>query len=256
MVIKQGSIIANHQFNTAAQPQQKGGDSADGKLSISLAGPKAREEEQTGPTPGNAMFNLKDIKTKMIGLATKDQPYRSQPKAAAVNLNESQITEGELRPETGIVRRGYSTLNSAREVGDSELSQQELSRLSAQNEELKSKIKALTHELEGKSKLQDEIRSLQTNYNSVAQAYEEQKAHRPSDDEVKRLKLEVEELKAQASSKKAEYSKNLQFAKGRMDILKDQVQKLKQIAQQLRDEKVNYKGQIKSLEAVNAQFKA
>lgn len=41
-----------------------------------------------------------------------------------------------------------------------------------------------------------------------------------------------------------------------MDILKDQVQKLKQIAQQLRDEKVNYKGQIKSLESVNSQYKA
>lgn len=112
----------------------------------------AKEEDQTGPKPGNSLFNLKDIKTKMIGLAGKDQPYRSQPKGAGVNLNESQLTEGELKTEamTGIVRRGYSTLNSARELADPELSQQELSRLSAKNEELKAKIKALTHELEAK----------------------------------------------------------------------------------------------------------
>ena len=37
--------------------------------------------------------------------------------------------------------------------------------------------------------------------------------------------------------KKAEYSKNLQFAKSRMEILKEQIEKLKQIVQQHRDEK-------------------
>ena len=40
-----------------------------------------------------------------------------------------------------------------------------------------------------------------------------------------------------------------------MDILKDQIAKLKQIVQQQRDERAALKGQVKSLETVNKQLK-
>jgi len=41
-----------------------------------------------------------------------------------------------------------------------------------------------------------------------------------------------------------------------MVILKEQIQKLKQIAQQLQDDKVQLKDQIKTLEAINTKFKS
>jgi hypothetical protein len=54
---------------------------------------------------------------------------------------------------------------------------------------------------------------------------------------LEQLQKEIDELKKNYTSKKAEYNKNIQFAKSKMDILKEQIEKLKQIVSQNRDEK-------------------
>lgn len=51
-------------------------------------------------------------------------------------------------------------MNSARDRIDSDMSQAEVTRLTAQNEELKSKIQTLCTQLEGKTRVEFELKSL------------------------------------------------------------------------------------------------
>ena len=82
------------------------------------------------------IINFKNVKSKVINLnvaQVKDQPYRSSSKGSGPVFNESLISESETKHETQlqqIGKKGYSTLNSARETPDIELSSQELTKLS------------------------------------------------------------------------------------------------------------------------------
>lgn len=84
----------------------------------------------------NQVINFKNVKSKVINLNVaqiKDQPYRSSSKGSGPVFNESLISESETKHETQlqqIGKKGYSTLNSARETPDIELGSQELTRLS------------------------------------------------------------------------------------------------------------------------------
>jgi chromosome segregation ATPase len=75
-----------------------------------------------------------------------------------------------------------------------------------------------------------------------------------SDQEAKYTK-EIEELKKQSQLKKAEFKENIQYTKKQMDQLKKQIEPLKQIIIQNREEKAQLKGVIKSLETVNEKVK-
>lgn len=73
----------------------------------------------------------------------------------------------------------------------------------------------------------------------VSQLYSkvQEKSKIESSTNLEQLQKEIDELKKNYTSKKAEYNKNIQFAKSKMDILKEQIEKLKQIVSQNRDEK-------------------
>ena len=74
------------------------------------------------------------------------------------------------------------------------------------------------------SLLRVENTELKKDKDLLAKELNQAKDEGKDDDTTKR---ELEELKKQIQLKKGEYSKNLQFAKSRMEILKEQIEKLK-----------------------------
>lgn len=120
----------------------------------------------------------------------------------------------------------------------------QLSTLAVENTELKGKIEALNLQLREKAGLSRELQEARASLLDISAQNSDQRVRAQEVDatNAESYQRELDELKKQAQSKKAEYSKNLQFAKSRMDILKEQVEKLKQIVQQLRDEKTQHKG--------------
>ena len=120
----------------------------------------------------------------------------------------------------------------------------QLSTLTVENTELKCKIETLHLQLKEKAGLSKELKEARASLLDISVQNSDQRVRDKEVDatNAESYQRELDELKKQAQSKKAEYSKNLQFAKSRMDILKEQVEKLKQIVQQLRDDKTQHKG--------------
>jgi hypothetical protein len=120
----------------------------------------------------------------------------------------------------------------------------QLSTLTVENTELKYKIENLSLQLKEKVELSKELKEARASLLdiSVQNSLQQEKDKEVDATNAESYQRELDELKKQAQLKKAEYSKNLQFAKSRMDILKEQIEKLKQIVQQLRDDKTQHKG--------------
>jgi len=150
--------------------------------------------------------------------------------------------------------RNFNSVNSAATmpVADSEGKPErasgqlrdQLSTLTVENTELKCKIETLHLQLKEKAGLSKELKEARASLLDISIQNSDQRVRDKEVDatNAESYQRELDELKKQAQSKKAEYSKNLQFAKSRMDILKEQVEKLKQIVQQLRDDKTQHKG--------------
>ena len=150
--------------------------------------------------------------------------------------------------------RNFNSVNSAATmpVADSEGKPErasgqlrdQLSTLTVENTELKCKIETLHLQLKEKAGLSKELKEARASLLDISVQNSDQRVRDKEVDatNAESYQRELDELKKQAQSKKAEYSKNLQFAKSRMDILKEQVEKLKQIVQQLRDDKTQHKG--------------
>ena len=118
----------------------------------------------------------------------------------------------------------------------------------------------MNEELSTKKGLEKELADARASLMDISavhsQCLEKSRVHDKDNKSVELLTKEIEDLKKQAQLKKTKYTENLQFAKSRMDMLKDQNIQLKQIIQQHKEDKNQLKEQIKSLEQVNLKQKA
>lgn len=179
---------------------------------------------------GQLQLNRKGIKHKLL---LNENPYSqkkdsdSGAKAQVTNeqtstkqsLNDSFLTNNQFK-----INRNYSSLNSARDTTN-QGQIEKLNLLMQQNEDLQKKVSQLNEELTTRKGLEKELADARASLMDISavhsQCLEKSRVHDKDNKSVELLTKEIEDLKKQAQLKKAKYTENLQFAKSRMDILKD-----------------------------------
>lgn len=146
-----------------------------------------------------------------------------------------------------VPQQKYASLNSAREPASSKKSSSQLQILDDRVlNELKEQLQKVNNEntqlkqqldnqgdMKGKTQLEKELREARASLLDVSELYtqyqDKSRIIEQDMQNIEQYKKENEDLKKQMLNKKQEYNKNIQYAKSKMDILKDQIEKLKQI---------------------------